>query len=873
MLLMALPNENILTFSQYKDAKTLFEAIQARFDGNDATKKTQRTFLKQMHENFNAPSTEPLDSIFNRLQKTVSQLAILGENISQEDLNMKFLRISKLLNKKSKEHTNEVDTTSIQISVVSTPVSIVSSPDNIANLSDATVYAFLANQPNGYQLVHEDLEQIHEDDPKQMDLKWQIALLSMRARRPRDQDSSRKTMIVEDTSSKDMVAIDRAGFDWSYMADDEVPTKMALMAFSDSEVHNSKTCSNTCLKSFKTLKTQSDNLRIEFNKSEFDLATYKGGLAYVEEQLVFYKKNEVVFYDQIDVLKRDALIRDSEITALNLQIEKLKKEKESNQIKIDNFENASKSLDILIRSQITDNSKTWLGFKSCNAVAPPSTGLFAPPSIDLSNSGLEENQHPEFKGYGPKDSKSVCIDTLNEIKKAFDAPIIEDGVSDSDEDESNEMVLKSDNVQHKPEQANQPRKMVQKPVLKNRTIQREVRPVWKNAMRTNHQNFSNSRRNFAPTAVLTKSGIVPISTAMQSSSREAAPVSAAKPINIDASKPLGTPQDALKDQGYFDSGCSRHMKGNISYLIDFKEHDRGYIAFGRGAKCGKITGKGTRTATKDETSRIFKSFITEIENLVEKKVKIIRCDNRTKFKKSVMNEFCKEKGIKREYSVARTPQQNKAEAVSNACYVQNRVLVVKPQLKTPYELFKGRSPALSFMRPFRCHVSILNSLDQLEKFDGKSDERIFVGYSTTSKAFRVYNIKTRKVEENLHITFLENKPMISGGGPEWLFDINALSKLMNYAPVSAANEIDNHERPNAESSTKTVNTAGPVSTATPTHAEYPNVPLMPDLEDVGIFDDAYDDRDKGTEVDYNNLETVISVSLIPSTRIHKDHPK
>nr|GEY95144.1 ribonuclease H-like domain-containing protein [Tanacetum cinerariifolium]GEZ12343.1 ribonuclease H-like domain-containing protein [Tanacetum cinerariifolium] len=92
MLLMALPNEHLLTFSQYMDAKTFFEAIQARFRGNDATKKTQKTLLKQMYKNFNAPSTESLDFIFNRIQKIVSQLAILGENISQEDLNMKCLR-------------------------------------------------------------------------------------------------------------------------------------------------------------------------------------------------------------------------------------------------------------------------------------------------------------------------------------------------------------------------------------------------------------------------------------------------------------------------------------------------------------------------------------------------------------------------------------------------------------------------------------------------------------------------------------------------------------------------------------------------------------------------------------------------------------
>ncbi|GJV84469.1 hypothetical protein Tco_1524367 [Tanacetum coccineum] len=92
MLLMVLPNEHQLTFSQYKDAKTLFESIQERFGRNEATKKTQKTLLKQMYENFGTSSQESLDSISNRLQKIVSQLAILGENISQEDLNFKFLR-------------------------------------------------------------------------------------------------------------------------------------------------------------------------------------------------------------------------------------------------------------------------------------------------------------------------------------------------------------------------------------------------------------------------------------------------------------------------------------------------------------------------------------------------------------------------------------------------------------------------------------------------------------------------------------------------------------------------------------------------------------------------------------------------------------
>nr|GFC49251.1 hypothetical protein [Tanacetum cinerariifolium] len=145
--------------------------------------------------------------------------------------------------------TNEVDTTNIQVSTVSTPVSTISSHDNNANLSNATVYAFLANQPNRYFQRTSKKITINGSDTAGYD-KTKIECFNChkmrhfarecrspknQESRPRNQDSSRKTMNVEDTSSKAMVAIDGASFDWIYMADDEVPTNMALMAFSDSE--------------------------------------------------------------------------------------------------------------------------------------------------------------------------------------------------------------------------------------------------------------------------------------------------------------------------------------------------------------------------------------------------------------------------------------------------------------------------------------------------------------------------------------------------------------------------------------------------------------------------------------------------------------
>ncbi|GJX28300.1 putative ribonuclease H-like domain-containing protein [Tanacetum coccineum] len=222
-------------------------------------------------------------------------------------------------------------------------------------------------------------------------------------------------------------------------------------------------------------------------------------------------------------------------------------------------------------------------------------------------------------------------------------------------------------------------------------------------------------------------------------------------------------------------------------------------------------------AKKDETSGILKTFIKQIENQLNQKVKIIRSDNGTEFKNRVMLEFCGEKGIKQEFSNARTPQQNGvaermnrtlieaartmladsllpttfwAEAVNTACYTFNRVRVTKPQNKTPYELLFGHKPILSYIRPFGCHVTILNTLSPLGKFDGKSDEGFLVGYSVNSKAFRVYNLATKRVEVNLHVNFLEEKPNVQGLGHRWMFDLDYLTDSMNYIPVSLQNQAN-----------------------------------------------------------------------------------
>ncbi|GJS93970.1 ribonuclease H-like domain-containing protein [Tanacetum coccineum] len=257
------------------------------------------------------------------------------------------------------------------------------------------------------------------------------------------------------------------------------------------------------------------------------------------------------------------------------------------------------------------------------------------------------------------------------------------------------------------------------------------------------------------------------------------------------------------------------------------------------------------------------NLVRGIENLIDLRVKVIRCDNGTEFKNIVMNQFCKMKG-KREFSVARTPQQNGvaerknrtlieaartmladlklpttfwAEAVNTACYVQNRVLVIKPHNKTPYEHFLGIKPALSFMRPFRCSVTILNTIDHLGKFDRKADEGFFVGYSTNSKAFRVFNSRTRIVEENLHVQFSENTSNIAGSGPNWLFDIDALTNSINYKPVVVGNQS------NGNAGTKACDKAGKARVETVPGKDYILLPLW--TQDLPFSSSSKDYPDAG----------------------------
>nr|GEV77250.1 putative ribonuclease H-like domain-containing protein [Tanacetum cinerariifolium] len=292
------------------------------------------------------------------------------------------------------------------------------------------------------------------------------------------------------------------------------------------------------------------------------------------------------------------------------------------------------------------------------------------------------------------------------------------------------------------------KKMAQKPVLKTverGTGQREVRPAWNNAIRINHQN-SNSRRNFSPTTVLTKSGIVPVSTARQSSSKTAAPgksVTSAvwkQGINVVKSSTCWVWRPKIKVQDH----VSKNSRSYICKRFDYVDPE-GRLNDARTPQQNRLAKRKNRTIIEAAKTMLEDSLL---------------------------------------------PIRFWAEAANVACYVENRVLVTKPHNKTPYELLIGRAPIISFMRPFGCPVTILNTLDHKGKFNGKADEGFLVGYSINNKAFRVYNSRTKKVEENLHVNFLENKLNVTRSGFEWVFDIDSLTNSMNYQPVSARNRTN-----------------------------------------------------------------------------------
>nr|GEU50621.1 hypothetical protein [Tanacetum cinerariifolium] len=382
--------------------------------------------------------------------------------------------------------TNEAVNTAHEVSTTSTQVNVAYST-NIDNLSDVVICSSSASQQNSPQLAHEDLEQIHPDDIEEMDLRWQMAMLTMRARRflnkkkkltvngnetisfdksnvecynchkrghfarecraLRNHDNKHKessrSVLVETSTFTSLVSCDGlGGYDWSDQA--EEGPNYALVAFSssssDSEISNDSTCSKSCLETVKLLKSQNDQLLKDLKKSELMVLVYTTGLESVEERLEFYKANESIYLEDIKDLKFEIQIGGITIRELRMKLEIVQNEKHGIQLNGDKFKHASKSLNKLIECYIVGNCKKGLGYENYNAVLPPYTGNFMPPTPDLSFTSLDEFVNkPVVENYKAMSSK----EKPKVVRKYDDALIIEEWVSnDEDEDVSQSKIKK-----------------------------------------------------------------------------------------------------------------------------------------------------------------------------------------------------------------------------------------------------------------------------------------------------------------------------------------------------------------------------------------------------------------------------------------------
>ncbi|GJV20470.1 putative ribonuclease H-like domain-containing protein [Tanacetum coccineum] len=398
--------ENGNSWVSYPDAKSMFAAIETRFGGNAATKKTQKTVLKQQYENFSATKDLNLKFLSSLLPEWNTYVVVWMnkpevETISIDDLYKNFKIVEQKV-KKSIDGSSGAQ----NLAFMTAPTTNIST----ASVSDNTVYAFMVENPNGSNVLHQDLEKIHKDDLEAMDLKWQLSLLNVRAKKYY-QRTGKKIFI----NANNIVGECRA-------------QKSNESQFRNQGKHQESKEYNAD----KFQRKPCDDVAVKLMTLEFKAITYKRGLATLEDQIIIYKKNEVLFSEEIGVLKREVACKDYEINMLKSKFEKVKQERVGIEFKIEKFDKASKDLDQLLGSQITDKCKKGLGY---SAVPPPHPFIYNRPNkLDLSYLVLDRIQRALVKGYGPKDSEQesnvVCDNKKSDnSKENSEESLVEEQVS------------------------------------------------------------------------------------------------------------------------------------------------------------------------------------------------------------------------------------------------------------------------------------------------------------------------------------------------------------------------------------------------------------------------------------------------------------
>nr|GEV51345.1 uncharacterized mitochondrial protein AtMg00810-like [Tanacetum cinerariifolium] len=501
------------------------------FGENEATKKTKKNPLKQQYGNFKAEGSETLDQTFNKLQAIVSHLEIMDVEIEEDDLNQKFL-------------------TSLAPEWLMYTI-VWRNRDDLDTMSLDDVYNHLkVYEP---RIKYKDITQIDKDDIEEMDIKWNMALLSMRADRFWKKTGKKITIQgsdvegpnEEEPAPKALMAIDGIGWDWSYMANEE-------------ENH--------------------------------------AGVADDEARLVEFKEQEIKFCEKIRGLERDVEVRNNKIEYLMNELEHVKKEKKGLDNKLTGFEKASKDLDNLLGSQRSDKNKEALGY---TAVPPP---LHKPtPSIDASKSNPSDLQSDNFSVSKHEESSgSIMSKPMIKFVKAADCPRVN---KTNDTENARKSTIKYAEM------------------YRNTTKSLKVREKGEFWPKNNY-----AHKNVTPKAVLLKTGRTPVainrpnmnvaqpkmkSFAKTAHSNVKRPFQGESAVRTQPRVPRGNSQNNIDDKGYWDSGCSRHMTGNLSYLSEYEPYDGGYVSFGQGG--GKITGKGIiKTDTQDVASQAVKKDVSSL---------------------------------------------------------------------------------------------------------------------------------------------------------------------------------------------------------------------------------------------------------------------
>ncbi|GJW97428.1 putative ribonuclease H-like domain-containing protein [Tanacetum coccineum] len=690
-------------------------------------------------------------------------------------------------------------------------------------------------------------------------------------------------LVVQDNA---LIVQDGLGYDWSYIAQDE-PTEFALMAYTS-------------------------------NSSGSDTEL---GLESVEAQLVVHQKNEAVYEEKIAVLEFEVKDKSNAITRLKNQLDETLRERDDLKAKLEQFETSFKNLNKLINSQISSKDKIGLGYGD-QLNENDSSGLdnsIYRPTANKTSASVSQVE----TSITPPSNTSVEMSRVESVRPS--GVIIEDWVSDDAEDisQSNDLQatekpsfkkIEFTNARNefvKPKQAEKPRITTQNPKVDRRD--------W------NAKMAQKLGLGFGST-ILTRSGRVPVSTAKKSSLRATSSTSTFR---------LGNPQQALKNKGIFDSGCSRHMTRNKDFLTDYQDIDGGFVAFGGSARCSlNVDKKNSVLFTKTEclvlspdfklldasqvllrVPRQSNMYSFDLKNVVpsgdltclfakatidesklwhrrlghvnfktmNKLVKgnlvrglplkifendhtCVACQKGKQHKAS-----CKAKLVSsisqplqmlhmdlfgptsvrsinhktyclvvtddfsREFSVARTSQQNGVAERKNRTLIEAaRTMLADSLLPTVYWL----KQLIFYLFMF-----------WIGKFDGKAEEGFLVGYSVNSKAFRVFNSQTRKVEENLHVNFLENKPNVAGQGPNWLFDIDSLINFMNYQPVTAGNQTNKNaclQEANGNTDLKQSVDAGQSEEKNVSTQQYIVFPLWPSISSSYKSSDENDTADDST---------------------------